>query len=245
MDYDSKAARRAGLFYLAAAVFYIFGMMYVEGRVAGDDPELLRKIAETGGLYRLGFLSALLGHVCLLATAAALYDLFSPVDAAWARLLVVFVVAGVSVAFLNRAHQLVVERLAVSAYSGLPGTGTEWLAPLFIGLYRDGERLACMFWGLWLLPAGVLAFKSGFAPKALGVVLIAACAFYVLRFFEYFLLDPPPAALLAPLAVAHTADSAAKVAAELGFIGWLLAAGFRRRNAAPAARRESASAARP
>lgn len=243
MDYDSKAARRAGLFYLAAAVFYIFGMMYVEGRVAGDDPELLRKIAETGNLYRLGFLSALLGHVCLLATAAALYELFSPVDAAWARLLVIFVVAGVSVAFLNRAHQLVVERLAVSAYPGLPGTGAEWLAPLYIGLYRDGERLACMFWGLWLLPAGVLAFKSGFAPKALGVVLIAACAFYVLRFLEYFLLDPPPAALSAALAVAHTADSAAKVAAELGFIGWLLAAGFRRRP--PAARRESASAARP
>jgi len=32
VDYDSKAALRAGLFYLAAAVFYIFGMMYVEGR---------------------------------------------------------------------------------------------------------------------------------------------------------------------------------------------------------------------
>lgn len=231
MRYDYDAARRAGLFYLAAAVFYIFGMMYVEGRVAGDDATMLRKIAEIEGLYRLGFLGALLGHVCLLAAAAALYELFSPVDAAWARLLIIFVVAGVSVAFLNRAHQLVVERLAVSAYPGLPGTGAEWLAPLFIGLYRDGEKLAGMFWGLWLLPAGVLAFKSGFAPKALGAVLIAAFVFYELTFLEYFLLDPPPAALLAPLAVAHKADTAAKVAAELGFIGWLLAAGFRRRTA--------------
>ncbi len=229
MDYDSKAARRAGLFYLAAAVFYIFGMMYVEGRVAGDDATMLRKIAETGGLYRLGFLGALLGHVCLLATAAALYELFSPVDAGWARLLVIFVVAGVSIAFLNRAHQLVVERLAAGAYAGLPEAGGEWIAPLFIDLFKDGEKLAGMFWGLWLLPAGVLVLKSGFAPKPLGAVLIAACAFYEITFFEYFLLSPPPAALVVPLAVAHTADTVAKVAAELGFIAWLLAAGFRRR----------------
>jgi len=228
MDYNSRAARRAGLFYLAAAFFYIFGMMYVEGRVAGDAGTMLRNIAETGSLYRLGFLGALLGHVCLLFAAAALQELFSPVDPGWARLLVIFVIAGVSIAFLNRAHQLVVQRLAASAYEGLPGTGADWLAPIFIDLFQDGEKLACMFWGLWLLPAGVLVIKSGFAPKALGAVLIAACVFYVLRFFEYFLLDPPPAALLAPLAVAHKADTAAKVAAELGFIAWLLAAGFHR-----------------
>ena len=232
MSYDLKAARRAGLFYLAAAVFYIFGMLYVEGRVAGDPGAMLRNIAETGSLYRLGFLSALLGHVCLLFVAAALYELFSPVDAGWARLLVIFVVAGVSIAFLNRAHQLVVQRLAVSAYAGLPGTGAEGLAPIFIDLFKDGEKLACMFWGLWLLPAGVLVIKSGFAPKALGAVLIAACAFYVITFFEYFLLDQPPEALLATLAVAHKADTAAKAAAELGFIAWLLAAGFRRRRPA-------------
>lgn len=231
MSYDYDAARRAGLFYLAAAVFYIFGMMYVEGRVAGDDATMLRKIAETGGLYRLGFLGALLGHVCLLATAAALYELFYPVDAGWARLLVIFVAAGVSIAFLNRAHQLVVERLAAGAYAGLPEARGEWISPIFIDLYRDGEKLAGMFWGLWLLPAGVLVLKSGFAPRALGFVLIAAFAFYEITFLEYFLLDPPPAALLAPLAVAHKADTAAKVAAELGFIGWLLAAGFRRRTA--------------
>jgi hypothetical protein len=230
MDYDVRAARRAGLFYLAAAIFYIFGMMYVEGRVtvAGDTAATLRNIAASDGLYRLGFLSTLLGHVCLLLVAAALYELFSPVDTGWARLIVIFVVAGVSIAFLNRAHQLTVLRLAGDSGAGFPGSGSALLAPLFLDLFMDGEKLAGLFWGLWLLPCGVLAIKSGFAPKALGAVLIAACLLYLFRFFEYFLLDPAPAALLAPLAVIHKIDTLAKVAAELGFIGWLIVAGFRR-----------------
>lgn len=227
--YDGLAARRAGLFYLAAAFFYIFGMMYVDGRVrvAGDAAATLRNIAELGTLYRLGFMSTLLGHVCLLVVAASLYGLYAPVDAGWARLLVVFVVAGVSISFANRAHQLTVERLALGAYA--LGAGTEELARAFLDLFNDGDRLSGIFWGLWLLPAGVLALKSGFAPKVLGVVLIAACVLYVATFMEYYLLNPPPAFLAAPLAAVHAADSAAKVAAELGFIGWLLFAGFRRR----------------
>lgn len=234
MKYNVCAARRAGLFYLAAAFFYIFGMMYVEGRVGGDGDAaaMLRRIAESGILYKLGFMSTLLGHVCLLLVATALHELFAPVDAGWARLLVVFVISGVSIAFLNRAHQLVVQRLALSAYSGSSDLQREGLAILFLDLFHDGERLAYLFWGLWLLPAGVLAIKSGFAPKALGAVLIATCAFYLIRFFEYFFLNPAPTALLATLELFHKADTIAKVAAELGFIAWLLVAGFRRRGGA-------------
>jgi hypothetical protein len=227
--YDRLAARRAGLFYLAAAFFYIFGMMYVDGRVrvVGDAAATLRNIAELGPLYRLGFMSTLLGHVCLMAAAAALYELYAPVDAGWARLLVVFVVAGVSISFANRAHQLAVERLALGAYA--LGAGAGELARVFLDLFDYGEWLAYLFWGLWLFPAGALALKAGFAPKALGVVLIAAGVLYLIRFGEYFFLNPPPAFLAGPLAAVHTADTIAKVAAELGFIGWLLVAGFRRR----------------
>jgi len=47
-------------------------------------------------------------------------------------------------------------------------------------------------------------------------VLIAAFAFYELAFLEYFLLDPTPAVLSSPLAVARNADTSAKVAAEFG-----------------------------
>lgn len=229
MEPDTRAARRAGLFYLGAAFFYIFGMMYVDGRVAAsvDAARTLANIAELGDLYRLGFLSTLMGHVCLLVTAAALYELFSPVDPGWARLLVMFVVVGVSIAFLNRAHQLVLLRIARASALGLPEAGSAVLAPVFLELFRDGEKLAALFWGLWLLPAGVLVIRSGFSPKALGAVLIVACFLYLFRFFEYFLMDPERADPIAPLAVLHTLDTVAKVAAELGFIAWLLVAGFR------------------
>lgn len=229
MEYDRSAARRAGFFYCAAAVFYIFGMMYVEGRVSvpGDPVGTLRNISGMGLLYKSGLLSTLLGHVCLLFVAEALYSLFSRTDPSWARLLVIFVLVGVSIAFLNRAHQVVVLGLATSAYQGIPDTQRLGLGTLFHDLFLSGERLAGIFWGLWLLPAGILALKSKFAPRALGLILIVASALYLVSFLEYFFMNPVPTSLAAALRVVHLVDTIAKVASELGFIGWLLYAGLR------------------
>jgi hypothetical protein len=46
------------------------------------------------------------------------------------------------------------------------------LAMLFLGLHADGANVANIFWGLWLLPFGVLVMRSGFFPRILGAWLI-------------------------------------------------------------------------
>ncbi len=45
------------------------------------------------------------------------------------------------------------------------------LAMLLINFDRQGVLVSEIFWGLWLLPLGVLVYRSGFLPRFLGVWL--------------------------------------------------------------------------
>jgi Domain of unknown function (DUF4386) len=46
------------------------------------------------------------------------------------------------------------------------------LALVFLRMHNYGFIVAQIFWGLWLLPFGVLVYRSGFIPRILGVWLI-------------------------------------------------------------------------
>ena len=58
---------------------------------------------------------------------------------------------------------------------------------LLLEMHEFGSYVAVIFWGLWLFPLGVLAYRSGFMPKTLGVLLIVAGFGYVADSFMYFL----------------------------------------------------------
>ena len=46
------------------------------------------------------------------------------------------------------------------------------LAMLFLNINDYGTLPLEMFWGLWLLPFGVLVFKSEFIPRVFGILLV-------------------------------------------------------------------------
>ena len=50
---------------------------------------------------------------------------------------------------------------------------------LFIRLHGQGIVVNEMFWGLWLLPFGVLVYRSRFLPRILGAWLVLNCFAYV------------------------------------------------------------------
>src|SRR4051794_19185746 len=104
MNSNKKTARIAGVWYLFMAIFYSFSMIYVDSAfyVPGDAASTTNTILSSGWIFRLGLVSCLLGHICFLFLANALYKLFKSVDCDLARQMVIFIIAGVSVAFLNR-----------------------------------------------------------------------------------------------------------------------------------------------
>ena len=59
---------------------------------------------------------------------------------------------------------------------------------LFLNLHSRGFGIAEIFWGLWLLPLGLLAYRSGFLPRILGVLVILNCFTYLADSFTSLLL---------------------------------------------------------
>jgi hypothetical protein len=65
--------------------------------------------------------------------------------------------------------------------------GSSALVMLLLDAQHYGLLTAQIFFGLWLAPLGYLAYRSGWFPKALGVVLVAAAASYIVDLLAAFL----------------------------------------------------------
>jgi len=203
MNSLKKTARGAGILYIIMDVFMIFGGKYVDSKiyVPGDAVATVSNILASEWLFRLGFVSNLVGLILQLFLVHVLYELFKSVDKGQARLMVILVVAGVSVAFLNNLNLYAPILLFSGAgyLSAFNPAQLQTLAMVFFDMYKHGIHIAEIFWGLWLIPLGLLVYKSGFIPKALGVLLIVGCFGQLISFLSIFLF-PGYSTILTPIA---------------------------------------------
>jgi hypothetical protein len=178
-----KAANAARLWYVPLMVFSVFGILYADSRfyAAGDAAATMGKILTDEGLFRLCITGFLAGQVSQIFVMLALYGMFASVDKDRARALFAFVVVMVPIAFLN-----IVGKFAPIILLKDPGflkafeSGQlQALAMLFIELQKYGQAIVDIFWGLWLIPLGILVYKSGWFPRILGILLFVGCAGYV------------------------------------------------------------------
>jgi hypothetical protein len=223
-DPNRRTARLAGLLYVAVAITGAVGIAIVPLTliVRGDASATADRIRSSEWLFRLGIASELIAATTFIFLALALYRLFKGVDEGRARLMVILVLVSVPISFvnvLNEGAALVLlngpEFLSVFGRSQL-----EALALLFIGLHSQGFVVAGIFWGLWLLPLGALVIRSGFAPRAVGFLLILAGLGYLADTSMAWLLPQyrPPVSLAA---------LSFEAVGELSMIGWLLITGAR------------------
>ena len=179
----NRTARLAGWLYLALMPFGFFGIIYVPSVlvVSGDAATTARNIVVSEWLIRSGTVSHLISQVVFIFLVLALYRLFKPVNRDHAVLMVVLALPAVPIAFLSEVNHLAVLRLLANADDGaFTASQLQAQAMLFLDMRQNGILLALIFWGLWLIPLGILVFKSGFLPKLLGVLLVIAGAGYVI-----------------------------------------------------------------
>jgi len=229
MNPTKKTARTAGLLYLVLAVTGGFSMLYVPSLIVpGDAAATAKNIVAHESLFRIGIVSGLVCQVVFVFLVLALYKLFKGVNNTHASVMVALVVAAVPVAFLNMLNQL-------AALHVLSGAGylrvfapdqLNALLMLFLDLHSQGLLIVEIFWGLWLLPLGLLVIKSRFIPGFLGVLLIIGCFGYLIDFLTR-LLFPGYTAIVSPIAGASKFG-------ELAMILWLLIKGVKGQQTAPA-----------
>jgi hypothetical protein len=218
-----KTARGAGILYIIMDVFMIFSGMVVDPKiyVPGDAAATASNILASEWLFRLGFVSWIVSYIVFLFLVLALYNLFKSVDKGQARLMVLLVVASIPLSILNMLNQYApIVLLGGAEYlSAFNPAQLQTLAMVFLDLYNNGVMVAEIFWGLWLIPLGILVYKSRFVPKVLGVLLIFGCFGHLLSFLSTFLF-PGYSAILIPI-------SEMVMVGELPIFLWLLIKGVK------------------
>jgi hypothetical protein len=190
MSTPKRLARTAGVFYLVVAICGGFAhAVRLQVYVPGDAAATAANVVANASLVRTSFVADLVDATFFLLTVMALYQLLQHVNKVVARAMVVFVVVAVAIKALNLVTQLQALLVATEpAYAGAFGAeGSDAMVLLLLDLQHNGYLVAQIFFGLWLFPLGLLAYRSGMFPRPLGVVLMTGTVAYLLDVALQFL----------------------------------------------------------
>jgi len=218
---NKKTARLAGFLWL---LMFIFGPIAQIVRskifVIGDIEATANNILANEFLFRLGFVSDLIMMVIFLLLPLVLYKLLNTVDKNLSILMVIFVIVSVPINMLNLLNEFSSLHLL---------SGAEYLsvfeirqikaqAMLSYDLYLHGYEIANIFFALWLVPLGILVYRSGFLPRVLGILLVVGGCGLLLEVFIHFLFPN--------CVIVNTILLIPQTIAEFSFLIWILIRGI-------------------
>ena len=178
MNSTKKTARIAGLLYLLMGVTSTLSLNIPSAFIIrGDAAATADKIASSQLFYRLCIVSDLAAQVLFVFLVLVLYQLLKEVDKRLATLMVALVLVQVPMGFANMLVGMAPLVLLNGAtfWSVFDKQQLDALAMGSLTLRGYGINAIIALWGLWLLPFGLLVFRSGFIPRILGVFLMIAC----------------------------------------------------------------------
>jgi hypothetical protein len=161
-----KASVTAGAGLLLMSVLSGFGyFVAVKGLTTpGNATRTAQKIAAHEDLFRFGIVSLFLVAALDVVVAWALYRVFTPVSEALSKL-----AAGLRIAYAG------IFVIAISRLVGVLGTNQQPVAVLGrINSFTNIWDAGLVLFGLHLLVIAYLAYRSGYVPKAFGVLLAVA-----------------------------------------------------------------------
>jgi hypothetical protein len=220
MDSTKQTARLAGLVYLLLGIASALGILCAP-LVQGDATAIADMIAASELLFRVRIVSDLIASVCGIFLVLLLYQLLKPVNEKHAALMAILLLSSVPISFAIALNDVAAQILLSDAelLSAFARPQLDALAMVFLRLHIHGVFAVEIFWGLWLVPFGLLVFKSRFLPRILGVLLIIAGFAYVAHSFTSLLLP-------GHRHVAYElATMVARAAGELPIMFWLLIKG--------------------
>jgi len=214
-------ARIGGILYLIIIIAGALGEIFIRGKliVSGDAISTANNIMASQSLWRLGIAGDLLMHVCDIPLMLILYVLLKPVNKNLALLAVVFNLIQTAVLVANKLNLLMplfflgnADYLKAFETNQLYG-----LAYTFLKLHDYGFGVGLIFFGFACLVYGYLLFRSGYFPRALGVLMAIAGLSYLVNSFT-LLLAPAYAGTIFPVLVLA-------LIGELSLCLWLMVKG--------------------
>jgi hypothetical protein len=224
MTTPKRLARIAGVLYLLNGITsgFAFGYVLTKVYIPGNAVTTAANVAANAGLVRMGVVADLFQGAEWVFLAMTLYLLLKHVHQSAARAMVVLVAIGAAIVCLNEVFQFESLRVATdSSYAAAFGAaGSSALVLLLLEIHHYGFLAAQIFFGLWLLPLGYLAYKSAMFPKALGVALIVGGACYLVGLLAVFLVPDFGEKI-------NTFVTLPSAIAEISMLGYLLVVGVK------------------
>ena len=218
----STMARIAGVLYLIIAVVAVFAHMVIPQQliVPGDAAATAANIAANQTLFRVGLVGGeliiLLSEIVL---TVLLYELLKPVNKTLSLLAAVSRLAMTIIHGLNLLNYYFVLQLVDGGNlaTAFAPEQVQALVTMFLDAHSTGFSIGVAFLVIHVFTLGYLIVKSGYFPKALGYLFIAAGVGYLVDTAGLLLVPgytTTPAVIALVIAVA-----------EIAFPVWLLVKG--------------------
>jgi len=178
-----NTARLAGLLYLILVITGVYGIMYVPSQiiVPGDSVSTAQNMISNELLFRTGFLNDIISNTIFLFLVLVLYRLFKQVNEGQAKIMFALVIVQIPCVFIMEAFNITsLMILKGEILKTFELSQRQDLAMLFLKINDYGTLPLEMFWGLWLLPFGLLVYKSEFIPRIFGILLVIAGIAYMI-----------------------------------------------------------------
>jgi hypothetical protein len=218
----SAKARTAGAVYILGSLLGYLRLIYISNAliVDGNAAATASNIAAHETLFRWGIVTYLLSSVVFVFVTLTLYRLLERVDRNLAVLMVILGSLLVTpLFFVNSMTDAGALLFATNAdfLSVFDKAQHAAFAVLFLKLHHYLDLANAIFWGIWLIPFGLLVYRSRFIPRLLGVWLMLGCIGYLGFSFAGFLFPKYED-------VAFVWGTPFRVS-ELGFMVWVLVMG--------------------
>lgn len=207
-DSPQLYARIGGVLYVTIIVAGIAGQLVVRESlvVSGDAASTAHNIIASPSLWRIGIAGDLVMHLCDVGLMLVFYVLLRPVSRNLALLVVLFNLVQTGMLVSNKTNLLLPLFLLGDAQYLNAFTSDQLQALAYISLrtHDYGFGFGLIFFGAECIVIGYLIFRSGYLPKALGILMQVAGASYLTNSFALVLYPPLasklfPAVMLPPL----------------------------------------------
>lgn len=224
-DYPQLYIRIGGIFYLIIIISGIFGQLLVRNKllVYGDPAMTANNIVHSEFLWRIGIAGDLIMHILDLPIMILLYYLLRPVNKKLALLNLSFNLIQTAVLALNKLNLLAALFFLGDAeyLKSFTPDQLNTLSYLSIKLHDFGFAIGLIFFAFVCLIEGYLIFKSGYLPKALGVMMAIAGLCYVTNSFALILMPQfSNMALLLPCFIAELSLTLWFIFKGVNLTGW-------------------------
>lgn len=186
-----KTARLAGVLYLLLTITGAYSIIYVPSQiiVRGNAAATANNIISNEFLFRTGTVVDLISNIIFVVLVLVLYRLFKQVNGGLAKLLVALVIVQIPAVFITEAFNFT----SLMIFKGeilktFELAQRQDLAMLFLTINSYGTSISEIFWGLWLIPFGLLVYKSGFIPRIFGILLFIGAIGYISESLIFLLL---------------------------------------------------------